>query len=68
MYMQHYRKNELIKSTKADFPANVCERFVNVIKGKEEPLPLEYSLKLVRLQNAILESGKTGEPVRLQSG
>ena len=68
MYMEHYRKNELIKSTKADFPANVCERFANVIKGKEKPLPLDYSLKLVRLQNAILESGKTGEPVRLQSG
>ncbi len=64
MYMQHYKNNELVKSTKADFPANVCKRFVQVIRGAEAPLPLEYSLKLVRLQRAILESGKAGRPVR----
>jgi len=68
LYLQHYKKNELLKSTQADFPANVCERFVKVIKGEEETLPLEYSLKLVRLQRAILESGESGAPVRLKSG
>jgi hypothetical protein len=65
MYLDHYEGNALVKSTKAEGPPSVCARFVKVIKGEEEPLPLEYSLKLLRLQNAIIESGKKGKPVRL---
>ncbi len=65
MYMDHYEGNNLVKSMKADKPGDVCKRFVEVIRGEQEPLSLEYSLRLVGLQNAILESGRTGVPVRL---